>query len=115
MCAVVTGVQTCALPICLRDGKAERLEPVVLQHDVGHRVGQPDQQLDAVFERQAALRPFLVRSEERRVGKECVRTSRSGWSPNQSKKNENIYVPYTQQTKRPDYSYVKLSYEILFN
>src|SRR3546814_11604017 len=29
------------------------------------------------------------RSEERRVGKECVSTGRSGWSPDQLKKNKN--------------------------
>src|SRR3546814_15041018 len=29
------------------------------------------------------------RSEERRVGKECVRTCRSRWSPDHSKKNLN--------------------------
>src|SRR3546814_11589642 len=29
------------------------------------------------------------RSEERRVGKECVSTCRSRWSPNHSKKNSN--------------------------
>src|SRR3546814_16376280 len=30
----------------------------------------------------------LIRSEERRVGKECVRTCRSRWSPYHSKKKE---------------------------
>src|SRR3546814_10016131 len=30
------------------------------------------------------------RSEERRVGKECVRTCRSRWSPYHSKKNNNL-------------------------
>src|SRR3546814_15276730 len=30
-----------------------------------------------------------IRSEERRVGKECVSTSRSRWSPYHSKKNRN--------------------------
>src|SRR3546814_17625323 len=30
-----------------------------------------------------------LRSEERRVGKECVSTCRSRWSPNHSKKNTN--------------------------
>src|SRR3546814_13637300 len=29
-----------------------------------------------------------ARSEERRVGKECVRTGRSRWSPNHKKKNK---------------------------
>src|SRR3546814_12071792 len=31
----------------------------------------------------------FTRSEERRVGKECVSTCRSGWSPSHSKKNKN--------------------------
>src|SRR3546814_16445533 len=31
----------------------------------------------------------LLRSEERRVGKECVSTCRSRWSPDPSKKNNN--------------------------
>src|SRR3546814_13542687 len=33
-----------------------------------------------------------VRSEERRVGKECVSTCRSRWSPYHSKKNKNLYI-----------------------
>src|SRR3546814_11416642 len=32
---------------------------------------------------------LLVRSEERRVGKECVSTCRSRWSPYHEKKNNN--------------------------
>src|SRR3546814_17115944 len=31
--------------------------------------------------RKDVLNAHFVRSEERRVGKECVRTCRSGWSP----------------------------------
>src|SRR3546814_20215435 len=31
-----------------------------------------------------------LRSEERRVGKECVRTCRSGWSPYHTQKNKNL-------------------------
>src|SRR3546814_17266149 len=41
--------------------------------------------------------PTLYRSEERRVGKECVSTCRSRWSPYHLKKNENrkvLYVNY---------------------
>src|SRR3546814_11672209 len=34
--------------------------------------------------------PCLMRSEERRVGKECVSTCRSRWSPYHYKKNTNI-------------------------
>src|SRR3546814_13812575 len=33
---------------------------------------------------------FCLRSEERRVGKECVSTCRSRWSPSIKKKKQNI-------------------------
>src|SRR3546814_15152204 len=33
---------------------------------------------------------FAIRSEERRVGKECVSTCRSRWSPYHSKKKKNM-------------------------
>src|SRR3546814_20393420 len=38
--------------------------------------------------------PLLPRSEERRVGKECVRTCRSRWSPYPYKEN-NPYAHHT--------------------
>src|SRR3546814_2007278 len=62
-CALVTGVQTCALPICIgpRDTKFRSATRV----------------RDAI---DTALGGSL-RSEERRVGKECVSTCRSRWSP----------------------------------
>src|SRR3546814_6640544 len=67
-CALVTGVQTCALPILrergalpVRDGQADAV--VVGLH------------LDFDYGR------LRARSEERRVGKECVSTCRSRWSP----------------------------------
>src|SRR3546814_16865413 len=37
-----------------------------------------------------------ARSEERRVGKECVRTCRSRWSPYPEKKNKKQTRQYTQ-------------------
>src|SRR3546814_17782639 len=116
-CALVTGVQTCALPI-------SAIAPEVLAELPGHAFamrflpGCPvwkDElmagRVDAGFAAQVgtgiaavhaatahnngdradfpndemfrALRvdPFLLRSEERRVGKECVSTCRSRWSP----------------------------------
>src|SRR3546814_3796110 len=72
-CALVTGVQTCALPI-LGDASAEIgtevgfWQEVVLQGQ-GRRQ-QPD----------IAEPGIAARSEERRVGKECVSTCRSRWS-----------------------------------
>src|SRR3546814_3885267 len=76
-CALVTGVQTCALPICR------------LAASTG--ASMPASQRGGVFFQRAAT-PTVVaaissairgtnRSEERRVGKECVSTCRSRWSP----------------------------------
>src|SRR3546814_3852792 len=59
-CALVTGVQTCALPIC------RQIEWII----VGCMAG-----------RSPGARALTDRSEERRVGKECVSTCRSRWSP----------------------------------
>src|SRR3546814_11574928 len=40
--------------------------------------------------------PSTPRSEERRVGKECVSTCRSRWSPNHEKKKHNITITSIQ-------------------
>src|SRR3546814_10898863 len=76
-CALVTGVQTCALPISSQSC------------DLGKDVPHPVRALFAaadLVERAAVnllLRgdEALERSEERRVGKECVSKCRSRWSP----------------------------------
>src|SRR3546814_7364116 len=62
-CALVTGVQTCALPIF---GGRDAEYANEFMDDVAQRL---------------ANRVQLTRSEERRVGKECVSTCRSRWSP----------------------------------
>src|SRR3546814_10585333 len=64
-CALVTGVQTCALPISREAG-------VRMPHKWKDRA--PIQGLEWQF-------IGYARSEERRVGKECVSTCRSRWSP----------------------------------
>src|SRR3546814_8856481 len=68
-CALVTGVQTCALPIWWPSGTSFTAKPAAASSAFGSRricwpccIEQP-------------------RSEERRVGKECVSTCRSRWSP----------------------------------
>src|SRR3546814_8903096 len=63
-CALVTGVQTCALPIFLWQFMATK---------------QFDRDDFAAF--LDLLPETQDRSEERRVGKECVSTCRSRWSP----------------------------------
>src|SRR2546430_7015732 len=80
----VTGVQTCALPIYPVAGLSARGDGFLQRaRDVG-RPGWSDQHRDRRQERacESARRTrrrgkHLVRSEERRVGKEC----RSRWSP----------------------------------
>src|SRR3546814_4360575 len=68
-CALVTGVQTCALPICMLEGQHQVAAGlVVAQHGTGAIEGR-------------TLSHAGGRSEERRVGKECVSTCRSRWSP----------------------------------
>src|SRR3546814_2276137 len=62
-CALVTGVQTCALPISARPRGS--CGPTT-QETPGFRM--------PAFSK-------AIRSEERRVGKECVSTCRSRWSP----------------------------------
>src|SRR3546814_13536178 len=59
----------------------------------------------AISDRLCTLRVMLTRSEERRVGKECVSTCRSRWSPYHSKKtttrhNRNVYRLLRQQNIR---------------
>src|SRR3546814_4299866 len=65
-CALVTGVQTCALPILSFHRILRTLPPSSCPFILEH-----------IFLR----KDVHPRSEERRVGKECVSTCRSRWSP----------------------------------
>src|SRR3546814_7156430 len=78
-CALVTGVQTCALPIC------------EYSRNFGSSVGGLRSQSElfsaSTSPTESTIRLYSspscsARSEERRVGKECVSTCRSRWSPN---------------------------------
>src|SRR3546814_4369241 len=82
-CALVTGVQTCALPICFATetlieglGLATLAELGRFLHADRICKTRRSGRLSA-----AQLRRLDERSEERRVGKECVSTCRSRWSP----------------------------------
>src|SRR3546814_5605364 len=84
-CALVTGVQTCALPIlaAMIDSlsvSGKHLEPLPLKHlSEAERALGASGLLDP--ERPGEMFEPIERSEERRVGKECVSTCRSRWSP----------------------------------
>src|SRR3546814_5787944 len=80
-CALVTGVQTCALPIFTPE------DGIITGHVVIVLVaGLPAYVLvklltPGFYARKDTKTPVKTRSEERRVGKECVSTCRSRWSP----------------------------------
>src|SRR3546814_2918828 len=83
-CALVTGVQTCALPISLIDSAA--ITVTACRNSLNGRGLGDDDLLMGVDVIPAAVlhlaqRQRDGRSEERRVGKECVSTCSSRWSP----------------------------------
>src|SRR3546814_5198161 len=100
-CALVTGVQTCALPIS--DGHVDNLERDhafaiqqkelpprhVCETNDGFPAWTPRPEVDGTL----ILRKY--RSEERRVGKECVSTCRSRWSTYHS-----INKKYTERVQQ---------------
>src|SRR3546814_6507253 len=80
-CALVTGVQTCALPI---------LPWLQLDYSGTYMKASYDEYITPSGEDRSALplsftpkwrHSISGRSEESRVGKECVSTCRSRWSP----------------------------------
>src|SRR3546814_5711756 len=88
--ALVTGVQTCALPIC---GAADprcavlvvmgKTDPTAAGHLQQSIVLVPTGAPGVTIVRDVPVfgRHDQHRSDERRVGKECVSTCRSRWSP----------------------------------
>src|SRR3546814_17492232 len=108
-CALVTGVQTCALPIFAHPTRQEQIgQNMVKQEDpvarknyetflaaekanpyldgyseaLGRRPGSKvNNAVKLYLSAQDARWNWVVRSEERRVGKECVSTCRYRWSP----------------------------------
>src|SRR3546814_4262349 len=96
-CALVTVVQTCALPIFLVGELLEIANPLVrllellaqgvdVRHELLQRLANLRRELGLryAYHRGDILRRrhgTRLRSEERRVGKESVSTCRSRWSP----------------------------------
>src|SRR3546814_3909220 len=93
-CALVTGVQTCALPIYLtqirrpaffaRQPYAEPFASVDADTSVVEFTVPVEayERLHLGMDGTWRIRGWYIRrSEERRVGKECVSTCRSRWSP----------------------------------
>src|SRR3546814_9633470 len=92
-CALVTGVQTCALPISVEPAdrhhghsRGQLVPSSVVRPDNGCRptevtgAGREQPRQIGVRGRGTQQSAAEPRSEERRVGKECVSTFRSRWS-----------------------------------
>src|SRR3546814_8476575 len=88
-CALVTGVQTCALPISLSTNVTGGIAPYTYSWvgPTGFTANTQNITINNVSELNSGIYQVTVtdsngcRSEERRVGKECVSTCRSRWSP----------------------------------
>src|SRR3546814_6570550 len=85
-CALVTGVQTCALPISTTRSRSSGIvgRSLISRLRVGTIIDDLEaERIDVAILLMLGRRgvPEGQRSEERRVGKECVSTCRSRWSP----------------------------------
>src|SRR3546814_13989638 len=98
-CALVTGVQTCALPILASSSHFLAGQRRGLLHPVGERrfvdlVVLMDMEIAriAAFRRDRRHRIERLRSDESRVGKECVSKWRFRWSTYNQKKQLKYYI-----------------------
>src|SRR3546814_7514766 len=84
-CALVTGVQTCALRILVMSQRPGRIIEEIVAEIPGRENPMARRKHDKVGGYVTRLMDLLhvdqAISEERRVGTECVSTCRSRWSP----------------------------------
>src|SRR3546814_15737781 len=112
-CALVTGVQTCALPISeAKRGQAAitpedfgKIPEIVERPDNVERIGQ--NRIGRELIRYSKRFNGHTRSEERRVGKECDSTCRSQWSPYHYKKKKYTYEQHNDLNKYQRYNHTK--------
>src|SRR3546814_20883041 len=111
-CALVTGVQTCALPIYFAP-EGQAAAATVTGRPIAQDRTKPAsfEEISARSARLKVMQEFkdLVlfdteshRSEERRVGKECVSTCSSRWSPYHYKKTHITNNPSSKNTYYTD-------------
>src|SRR3546814_15086144 len=96
-CALVTGVQTCALPISARSTTGSRQKSNATPWSPSTPPSETGSS-PAPRRRSPTRATGTKRSEERRVGKECVSTCRSRWSPNHYKQKNNLLQDQQNQT-----------------
>src|SRR3546814_20585809 len=114
-CALVTGVQTCALPISTVTPPgcgSSSLWPYA-----GSRTGYPKRHSNssgcscpARCHHRWPRAQSPMRSEERRVGKECVSTCRSRWSPVHYKKKYDRLISLLPSLHNHIYQELNISF-----
>src|SRR3546814_18703133 len=97
-CALVTGVQTCALPIFHALFHESPVEFVVAVHGEGPPQAARSAGSGRWSERTVGPAARMIsraesRSEERRAGKERVSTGRSRWAPYHQNNNMHTLAP----------------------
>src|SRR3546814_11855968 len=101
-CALVTGVQTCALPISMAGTDARSPATPMAQAAsliaVVIRIRSPNHSLYTLWGFSCPESRLYLRSEERRVGKECVSTCRSRCSTYHEKKHKKYKQTYNLQS-----------------
>src|SRR3546814_12840613 len=94
-CALVTGVQTCALPIS-NPKKWQKTWRIIARFgpfsSISVHCSAAKNYEGTSINHTKKLTALAIRSEERRVGKECVSTCRSRWSPYHSQKTRKHYT-----------------------
>src|SRR3546814_17658056 len=112
MCISDWSSDVCSSDLHLLEGVGpmdERRRQEVTEEGIGQEAGADQRQrrphdppgtLEDEDDR-ARARADIERSEERRVGKECVSTRRSRWSPYHSKKNKTHSTKTTPNPHKP--------------
>src|SRR3546814_15161083 len=112
-CALVTGVQTCALPISaeIADFPLDNVQQTRAVPRLYRVRPRGSSRIVPAFRRPTAAGPRRFRrqpyrSEERRVGKECGSTCRYRWPSEHYKNNERqtIYCQHTLNTETASYA-----------
>src|SRR3546814_11340961 len=92
--ARLSGVSQPSLTRAIRRLEEELGGPLIYRDGKNSRLTALGQDVEMEFKRM----PVALRSEERRVGKECVSTCRSRWSPHHYKHNKHKHR-HTQHTQ----------------
>src|SRR3546814_17744421 len=92
-------IRVSAKALCFCLGSARGIKPwALILKTKGFQI--PLRRITLRFAKAISGRNHLSRSEERRVGKECVSTCRSRWSPYHYKKKTEVHIQTTNKNRK---------------